>query len=168
MATSPPARPGQDLCVLLAQASHALTLELTDALTAVGISPRAHCVLTHALTGGLTQSELAELCDLDKTTMVVTVDELERDGLAERRPSAADRRARIIAVTTAGRKVVEEGQEIVARVRDDVLAALPPGQREAFVDGLARLVGGRLSAPQQCQRTVRRRRLPGSRSSRNI
>ncbi len=44
-----------------------------------------------------TQIRLAERCALDKTTMVVTGDELERSGLAERRPSPTDRRARIIA-----------------------------------------------------------------------
>ena len=41
---------------------------------------------------------------LDKTTMVVTVDELERAGLAERQASSTDRRARIIKVTPAGRR----------------------------------------------------------------
>jgi DNA-binding MarR family transcriptional regulator len=157
MTAPTPAVPDRDLCVLLSQASHGLTLELTAALTAIGITPRAHCVLTHALSGELTQSELAERCDLDKTTMVMTVDALERDGLAERRPSRADRRARIIAVTEAGRRVVADGQEIVAAVRDDVLSALPPEQREVFVDGLARLVGGRLSAPERCDQPVRRR-----------
>ncbi|HXG44980.1 MAG TPA: MarR family transcriptional regulator [Gemmatimonadales bacterium] len=161
------AEPGRDLCVLLSRASHALTLELTAALTAVGISPRAYCVLSHALTGELTQRELAERCDLDKTTMVVTVDELERAGLVERRPSKTDRRARIIAVTDAGRKVVRQGQEILARVYDDVLSALPVRQREAFVDGLVRLVHGPLSAPAQCERPVRRRAVTRARSSRN-
>ena len=61
-----------------------------------------HCVLYHALGGEFTQIQLAEQCALDKTTMVVTMDALEKAGLAERRPSPTDRRARIIAVTDAG------------------------------------------------------------------
>ena len=40
-----------DLMFLLSQASHALETELTARLQALGISPRAHCVLTHALRG---------------------------------------------------------------------------------------------------------------------
>ena len=60
-------------------------------------------MLIKALEGELTQIQLAERCALDKTTMVVTVDELEKAGLAERRPSPTDRRARIIAVTDAGK-----------------------------------------------------------------
>ena len=101
-------------------------------------------MLAHALRGELTQSQVAEQCALDKTTMVVTMDELERAGLAERRPSSSDRRARIIAVTTAGERIVQEADAIVAGIYGEVLAALPAGQRDAFVAGLAQLAGGRL------------------------
>ena len=130
---------------------------MTAQLQALGISPRAHCVLTHALRGELTQSQVAEQCALDKTTMVVTMDELEKAGLAERRPSGTDRRARIIAVTKAGERRVAEANAIVARIYAEVLGALPAGQRDAFVAGLAQLVGGRLSTPAKCERPVRRR-----------
>ena len=157
MATAAPTRPDCDLMFLLAQAGHALETEMTAALQDLGISPRAHCVLTHALPGELTQSQVAEQCALDKTTMVVTMDELERAGLAERRPSSTDRRARIIAVTEAGERIVREADAIVAGIYDEVLAELPSGQRAAFVAGLAQLAGGRLSTPAKCERPVRRR-----------
>jgi MarR family transcriptional regulator, transcriptional regulator for hemolysin len=157
VSTSAPANLCPDLLFLLSQASHVLTTELTAGLAGLGISPRAYCVLSKALAGGLTQSELAERCALDKTTMVVTMDELERAGLAERRPSPADRRARLIAVTEAGGRAVAAGQRIVARIQDDVLGALPAGEREAFVEGLTRLVGGRLATPVHCRPPVRRR-----------
>jgi len=146
-----------NLCLLLAQASHALTRELTAGLAELGISPRAHCVLSHALTGELTQNQLAELCDLDKTTMVLTLDELERAGLAERRPSRTDRRAHIVAVSPAGERLVADGQKIVERIVADVLGTLPAEEREGLVRGLARLVGGRLAHPARCERPVRRR-----------
>ena len=147
-----------DLIFLLSQAAHALTTELTAKLEGVGITPRAHCVLTHALEGDLTQIKLAERCALDKTTMVVTIDELEKAGLAERRPSPTDRRARIIGVTDAGRAKVAQANEIVERIYADVLDSLPADERSAFVDGLARLVGTRLAKPPACERPVRRPR----------
>ena len=156
-ATKAPSEVDVDLMFLLSQASHALETEMTAELQALGISPRAHCVLTHALRGELTQSQVAEQCALDKTTMVVTMDELEKAGLAERRPSGTDRRARIIAVTKAGERKVAEADAIVARIYAQVLGALPAGQRDAFVAGLAQLVGGRLSTPAKCDRPVRRR-----------
>jgi MarR family transcriptional regulator, transcriptional regulator for hemolysin len=158
MATSAPA--DADLALLLSQASHALALELTAGLTGLGISPRAHCVLSKAVGGELTQSQLAGLCGLDKTTMVVTIDELERAGLAERRLSSTDRRARIIGVTEAGEDIVRRGREVVSRIYDDVLGALPGGEREAFVDALTRLVAGRLAEPARCETQVRRPRAP--------
>jgi MarR family transcriptional regulator, transcriptional regulator for hemolysin len=149
-----------DLMLLLDQAGHALSTELTAGLAGLGITPRAHCVLAHALAGDLTQTDLAERCGLDKTTMVVTMDELERAGLAERTPSTTDRRARLISVTAAGKRKLAQANTIVQRIYADVLAALPGTERQAFVAGLSRLVGGRLATPVHCERPVRRRRSP--------
>jgi DNA-binding MarR family transcriptional regulator len=146
-----------NLCWLLSRASYTLTTEITAALEDLGISPRAHAVLAAARTGDYSQTELARMVGLDKTTMVVTLDELEAAGLAERRPSRRDRRARVIAVTEAGRRRVAEAEEITERIRADVLSALPEGEREAFMDALTRLVRGRLADPVQCAQPVRRR-----------
>ena len=118
-----------DLLFLVNQAGFALTAEMTAALAAVSISPREFCVLSHALKGETTQIRLAELSALDKTTMVVTLDRLEKAGLAERRLSSTDRRARIIAVTPAGRRTVTQAQRIVAGMYADILAVLPTSDR---------------------------------------
>jgi MarR family transcriptional regulator for hemolysin len=146
-----------DLMFLLSQASHVLLTELTAGLASLGITMRHYCVLQRALPGELSQIRLAELSGMDKTTMVVTVDELERAGLAERRPSATDRRARIIAVTEAGERMVAKAHTVVTGIYADVLGTLPDGERESFLSGLNRLVGGRLSTPVPCDRPVRRR-----------
>jgi DNA-binding MarR family transcriptional regulator len=125
---------------LLSQASHALKTELTAALESLGVSPRGHHVLATAMGGEHTQTELARLVGLDKTTMVVTLDELEAGGLAERRPSATDRRARVVAVTKAGERKVRQAEEIAERIQADVLDALPARERQVLIDGLAQLV----------------------------
>ena len=148
---------GADLCWLLSRASHALNTEMTAALEELGISPRAHAVLTTAMTGQHTQSEIARIVGLDKTTMVVTIDELESSGLAERRPSDRDRRARVIAVTEAGRRMVKQADKILDRVREDVLGELPAEDRDSFLRALATLAGGRLAEPVTCAHPVRRR-----------
>jgi MarR family transcriptional regulator, transcriptional regulator for hemolysin len=127
---------------LLGRASHVLKTELTAALESLGLSPRAHHVLKTAMQGEYTQTELAGIVGLDKTTMVVTLDELEAAGLAERRPSATDRRARVVVVTRAGAAKVRQAEAIAARIHADVLEALPPGERQALLDGLARLAAG--------------------------
>jgi MarR family transcriptional regulator, transcriptional regulator for hemolysin len=146
-----------DLCWLLSRASHALTTEMTAALEESGISPRDHSVLATAMTGQHTQTELARMIGLDKTTMVVTVDELEAAALAERQPSSTDRRARVIVVTKAGRRKLREAELILDRVRDDVLDTLPAAERDVFLSALGRLACGRLSEPVPCSQPVRRR-----------
>jgi MarR family transcriptional regulator, transcriptional regulator for hemolysin len=157
MTTGAPPTCTADLVMLLRMAGHALETELTARLADVGITPREHCVLSKAMDQERTQGELAELSNLDKTTMVVTVDALEKAGLAQRKPSGADRRTRIIAVTGAGRRMAERADEVVAGVYQDVLATLPADERTALVDGLTRLVRGRLATPVPCDRPPRRR-----------
>jgi DNA-binding MarR family transcriptional regulator len=109
------------------------------------------------MTGESSQIELAKLVGLDKTTMVVTLDDLERAGLAERRPSATDRRARIIAVTPEGERVVAAAKAVAERLHADVLASLPAGERDGFLDALRRLATDRLAEPVACAQPVRRR-----------
>jgi MarR family transcriptional regulator, transcriptional regulator for hemolysin len=147
----------RNLSWMLKQASYALSTELVAALAPLKVSPRAYHVLAVAQTGEHTQTELAQLVGLDKTTMVVTIDELEEAGLAKRLPSSQDRRARVITVTKAGQRKVAEGRKIMARVEDEVLATLPPGERTGLLDALNRLVSDRLSEPVQCTPPVRRR-----------
>jgi MarR family transcriptional regulator for hemolysin len=146
-----------NLCWLLSTASHSLTTEMTRAMQGLGVSPRGFSVLTTALSGAYTQTELARIIGLDKTTMVATIDELEAAGLAERRSSPTDRRARVIAVTEAGERRVREAEEIAAQTNEDVLGVLDPDQREAFIGALMRLVSERLSEPVACAKPVRRR-----------
>lgn len=155
--TSAAAPLASDLCWLLSRASHGLTTEFTAALEDLGISPRAHSVLFTAMTGEFTQTEIARMVGLDKTTMVVTVDELEAAGLAERRPSSTDRRARVIVVTDAGVRLVREAEDVLDRVREDVLGAVAPEDRAPFLRALGTLACGRLGEPAACAHPPRRR-----------
>ena len=151
----------RDLSFLLNHTSHVLATRMTAAFAEIGVTPREYCVLAHAMGGQFTQIELATLADLDKTTMLNTMDYLERAGYAERTPSPADRRARIIAVTPAGADLVAAGHQIADRVHREILDALPPGQREAFTGALATLAEGLLAEPVSSDRPVRRTRVPG-------
>jgi hypothetical protein len=130
-----------DLSFLLSHASHVLATRMNAAFAEIGITPREYCVLAHAMGGQYTQIEL---------------------GYAERTPSPADRRARIITVTAAGAALVAAGHEIADRVHREVLDALPEGQRRLFTDALTTLVtGGPLADAAPFERPVRRARVPG-------
>jgi len=142
---------------LLTQAHFNLVSEVGAALEPLGVSNRGYHVLATARTGEFTQKELAEQIGLDKTTMVVTVDELEEKGLAERRSSSTDRRARVIAVTRAGERTVAQGQKIIDGIQDDVLENLPAGERKVFLEALGSLVQDRLAQPAPDSPPLRRR-----------
>jgi MarR family transcriptional regulator for hemolysin len=141
---------------LLTQAHYALGTELALAFEPLAISPRGHSVLAAAMTAPHTQKELAEVVGLDKTTMVVTLDELEAAGLARRVPSSIDRRARVVEVTNAGRAKVAAADKIVTRVQADVLASVGARDGDALLAALGRLVRTRLAEPAPCK-GVRRR-----------
>lgn len=156
-----PARTEPDLSFLLDHTSHVLRTQMAAALAEIGLTARMHCVLVHALEEERTQIQLAEIGDMDKTTMVVTVDALEKAGLAERRPSSKDRRARIIAVTEKGAEVAEESQRIVDGVHERALGSLPQDEREVLLQAMKRLVDGHLATPSESPQTVRRARQRG-------
>src|ERR1700745_2092124 len=110
------ARQVRDLSFLLNHASHVLATRMAAAFAEIGITPREYCVLAHAMGGQYTQIELAKLADLDKTTMLNTMDYLEREGCGGRPRSPADRGARTLTVPAAGAGRVAAGHEIADRV----------------------------------------------------
>jgi DNA-binding MarR family transcriptional regulator len=146
-----------NLAWLLYRAHWALAAELTAALEPLGLSARGYHVLQAALSGEHTQTELAEMVGLDKTTMVVTLDELERAGLAERRLAPHDRRARIVAVTAAGQRKVVEAEKVKERVQAEVMGELSAAEGEALMGALSKLVEGRLAEQVECTPPLRRR-----------
>ncbi|MFJ4872559.1 MarR family winged helix-turn-helix transcriptional regulator [Streptomyces sp. NPDC088757] len=161
MTSMAPARTEPDLSYLLDHTSHVLRTRMSAALGEIGLTARMHCVLVHALEEERTQVRLAEIGDMDKTTMVVTVDALEKAGLAERRPSGTDRRARIIVVTEEGAKVAAKSQEIVDGVHEQALASLPDDERTVLLRALDRLATGHLETPAESPRPARRARQRG-------
>ncbi|MFD4718616.1 MarR family winged helix-turn-helix transcriptional regulator [Streptomyces sp. NPDC058423] len=158
MTAMAPTRSEPDLSYLLDHTSHVLRTRMSAALAEIGLTPRMHCVLVHALEEERTQAQLAELGDMDKTTMVVTVDALEKAGLAERRPSGSDRRARIIAVTEEGARIAGRSQELVDSVHRQALSSLPRPERDALLRALTLLAEDHLATPAESPRPARRAR----------
>lgn len=146
-----------NLSWLLGHASHVLATELAVALAPLDLGSRGFCVLASAAGRELTQKDLAAEVGIDKTTLVVTLDELEQQGLARRATSSTDRRARVICVTEAGLARLAEGQAIVESVQRDVLDALPDEERGAFLSALRRLARDRLAEAPACSAAPRRR-----------
>ena len=83
---------------------------------------------------------------IDPSTMVALIDELERAGLAKRRPHPTDRRAREVAITPKGRRVLEQGRRMSMQVEDEVLRGLSATERRQLLTLLRRALS---SAPPQ-------------------
>jgi DNA-binding MarR family transcriptional regulator len=89
--------------------------------------------------GPLTLRELAEAMTTDAPAATVSVNDLEERGLVERRPHPDDRRAKLVSLTAAGRRVLAA----IHAVSDQAppgLTALPPRELAALqrlLDGLA-------------------------------
>ena len=83
---------------------------------------------------------------IDRSTMVSLIDQLESAGLARRRPSATDRRAREIAITPKGRRLLQRSRRMISQLEDEVLAGLTAEERSELVRLLRRALE---SAPAQ-------------------
>jgi DNA-binding MarR family transcriptional regulator len=96
--------------------------------------PRGYQVLAAATRGGTgSQLELAQHLGVDRTVMTYLLDDLEGAGLIERQPDPADRRARRVVATAAGRKQLADLDRRLQEAERHVLAGLDSdADRRAF------------------------------------
>jgi DNA-binding MarR family transcriptional regulator len=106
----------------------------TAAFSELPGGPRGYQVLTAASRGEPgSQLELAHHLGVDRTVMTYLLDDLEGAGLIERHPDPADRRARRILVTAAGRDRLADLDRRLRAAEQQVLAGLGnDADRQAF------------------------------------
>src|SRR5215211_6651414 len=126
------------------RASHERT---ATALQSIDMTPALFGVLNFlGARKGAIQQEIGAAMGIDPSTMVSLIDQLEKEGLAKRRPRPDDRRAREVTITAKGRRVRERGRRLAADVEDEVLQGLNAGERRQLMKLLRRALSG---APQQ-------------------
>ena len=107
---------------------HGLTPVQFGALHTIGNSP------------GLDQRTLAGSIGLDTSTVAGVVDRLEARGLLQRGASAADRRVRLLTLTTAGAALLVDTMPAVLLAQQRMLAPLPAADQAEFMRMLRALV----------------------------
>jgi DNA-binding MarR family transcriptional regulator len=149
MATQPLADPpvsefvGQ-LLFRLWRASHT---RAAAALETVGLTTALFALMNVIGTReGAIQQELGALLGVDPSTMVSLIDQLEADGLAKRRPSATDRRAREVVITPHGRRLLKRARRMLSESEDEVLRGLTVEERRELITLLRRALA---AAPPQ-------------------
>jgi len=90
---------------------------------------------------GLTQHDLAAAAAIDTSTLVATLDGLERRGLAERRMLPDDRRKRAIYLTPEGEAALRRGRMLAKRLGEELFGPLDADERRQFEALLRKLAG---------------------------
>ncbi|MEU1983061.1 MarR family winged helix-turn-helix transcriptional regulator [Nocardia sp. NPDC019395] len=130
-----------DLAAMLAPLTRSLIAMERPVLEAHGLSMWGYSVLI-ALSRGPARGQgvLAQEIGADKTRIIAVLDDLQKHGLIDRTPDPADRRARLLELTTEGRRIVTRTQaEIQSREEQQVLRHLPPADRRGFLSALRTL-----------------------------
>jgi len=105
------------------------------------LTPRQLAVLvTVAYNEGLSQTDLVELTGIDRSTVTDLVWRMQKKGLLQRRRTREDTRAYAVKLTEEGQRVLAKVEPLAKRADDHLLAALPAGQRDQFVERLVVLV----------------------------
>lgn len=133
--------PDADLTWLLHRAAQRMRSAVEEQAERQGINLRDYVVLT-ALSGDvpMTQLALGEALGLDKTTLTLEIDRLEKKGLVTRRPDPSDRRARIPEVTAGGRALRAKVAAAWSRVEAELLSGVPRSGQRALRVTLCQLI----------------------------
>lgn len=109
-----------ELAELLRSHGHVVRSHLHGALAERGLTPPQLWAL-HGVAEARPMGDLAEFLGVDASYVTGLADALEAKGLVERRPSPADRRVRLLEITTDGRALLDE-------IHATVLTEVPLGE----------------------------------------
>jgi MarR family transcriptional regulator, organic hydroperoxide resistance regulator len=130
----------RDLAAMFAPLTRALIAREEPVLEAHDISMWGYIVLTALVEQPVrTQAALAQAIRADKSRIIGVLDELQERGLIHRQPDEADRRVHLLSLTPEGDRIRQSVEAGIRRSEEEVLAVLPPADREAFLRSLKAL-----------------------------
>lgn len=132
---------------LLAKAAELVAADFEHSLRPYGIKARDYGVMSllHRH-GALSQQRIGDAVQIDRTTMVSVIDDLETAGLVQRMRDPQDRRRYAVTLTETGRTLFREAlAQVNEEVHEAFLSPLSEEERRSLVSMLTRLVvdGGR-------------------------
>lgn len=105
------------------------------------LTPRQFAVLravSHA--EDVSQTALVDVTGIDRSTLADIVRRLVGRGLLSRKRTKQDARMYAVRLSAAGRHAIDAAVPAAAATNEALLAALPAGQRTAFITALQRIV----------------------------
>jgi len=129
-----PRRRAGGAAFLLAQLGAHASRRFAERIAAIPLKPPEAGILRKVSSDdGISQQALAEHLGLMPSRMVQLIDDLEGQGIVERRRSTEDRRNYALSLTERGRQVLGELSRIAREHDEDVCAALTQGERAQLV-----------------------------------
>lgn len=97
--------------------------------------------------GPMSQATLGRRCGIDRSDVVVAVNELVEEGFVERAPDPADRRRNTVSITKAGEGQLRRLDRALDHVQEELLAPLSASERRDLKGLLTRLFEHHAGAP---------------------
>jgi DNA-binding MarR family transcriptional regulator len=120
----------------------------SELMSPAGLTPLQYGVMLHLskTTGlpGIEQNSLAERINVDRNTASLLVEQLVKKGLLDRRVNGADRRSRVLSLTTKGEALYARLRPAHAALNRDLLDPITPQEQKLLMDLLVRVVEGNL------------------------
>ena len=88
---------------------------------------------------GETQSAIARLLSIDRSTMVPLLNQLERKGFVERVRRSDDRRAHALQLTRRGAAILDKSRELIELHERTITRGFTPEECQALLAGLKRI-----------------------------
>jgi DNA-binding MarR family transcriptional regulator len=130
----------EDLGALFSRVTRRLVAAERPLLEARGLTMWDYVALNRLARGPAPrQLALAEAMGYDKTRLIALLDRLEEYGLITREPDPRDRRARVVKLTSVGRRRHAAAVAAIRAMEEELLQELAPADREALLRVLPRL-----------------------------
>jgi len=100
---------------------------------------------------GLTQTELVRATGIDRSTLADLVARMTAKGLLSRERSVVDARAKAVRLSAEGQALLEAARPRVEAADKRIMALVPKGKRDGFLDLLAELASAADAAPDQAK-----------------
>jgi DNA-binding MarR family transcriptional regulator len=127
----------RDLMILLHDVARALRTRVDRAAREYGMTRAQWVILARlARQPGLSQNEMAAICEVEPITVGRLVDRLEARGLVERRSDPGDRRIRRLHLLPAARSMVETILDYRVTLNREIAEGLNPEEQARLVDAL--------------------------------
>ncbi len=141
----PPPWIAENLGFLLAKAGSVSAALFRQELAPLGIRPRHYSVLSVLVhtSQPCTQQMMAGCLELEPSSLVSVIDELEQRDLIRRQRDTADRRRNILVVTARGHEVVDTAREVARRLDDELFGELTQRRRAELEAALSAVAQAR-------------------------